>query len=119
MNHDPWQQFVTAFNEQRFVDGVLQLEELWFVGRSDFYKGLIRLSVALNQLRLGLLTSPRMLLRTADELLAPFAPHHHGLDIEQLRRLIAQCRACIPDDLETGAGRVEPDLIPHFALPLI
>jgi hypothetical protein len=114
--NDDWNSFIDHFNAGRYVEGVIPLEHLWFDGRDDFYKGLIRLCVGLNQLRLGLLTSPRFLLQTANALLEPYAPNQRGLDIAALRDYIAACLALIPADLETGQGRVDPTLLPTHRL---
>ena len=111
-----WELFIDRFNAGRYVDCVLPLEHLWFAGRDDFYKGLIRLCVALNQIRLGLLTSPRFLLQTAHELLGPYAPRHHGVDVRALRAYIHACLAIIPADLETGQGSVDPAALPVLRL---
>jgi predicted metal-dependent hydrolase len=111
-----WELFIDRFNAGRYVDCVLPLEQLWFAGRDDFYKGLIRLCVALNQIRLGLLTSPRFLLQTAHELLGPYAPQHHGVDVRALRESIRKCLEIIPADLETGQGSVDPAALPLLHL---
>ena len=111
-----WELFIDRFNAGRYVDCVLPLEHLWFAGRDDFYKGLIRLCVALNQIRLGLLTSPRFLLQTAHELLGPYAPQHHGVDVRALRAYIQKCLEIIPADLETGQGSVDPAALPVLRL---
>ncbi|HYF63892.1 MAG TPA: DUF309 domain-containing protein [Herpetosiphonaceae bacterium] len=111
-----WELFTDRFNAGQYVECVLPLEQLWFAGRDDFYKGLIRLCVALNQLRLGLVTSPRFLLQTAHELLGPYDPAHHGIDVQSLRALIRQCLAEIPADLETGQGTVDVAALPAVRL---
>ncbi len=111
-----WQGFITAFNEERFVDGVLQLEELWFPTRNDLYRGLIRLSVALNQLRLGIVDSPRQLLASAHEMLAPFETNQHNLDIQRIREYIQVCASLIPADLHTGQGRIDWEQVPRIQL---
>lgn len=116
MEHDEaWAAFVERFNDGRYVEGVLALEEIWFVERDDFHKALIRVCVAVNQLRLGLLTSPRFLLTSAGELLAPFAPRHRGVDLAALLAFIEQCLALIPDGAQTGSGvTVDPAALPRF-----
>ena len=65
------------------------------------------------QLRVGLVTSPRRMLARADALLALYAPRHEVLDVAALRRAISSVRACIPDGLESGAGRVAWDSVPR------
>ncbi len=114
---DDWARFIAHFNAEEFVPGVLALEHLWWAERSDFFKGLIRLSVALNQLRLGLITSPRFLLTTAAELLAPFEPTYHGLDVVALRRYIQSCLELIPAAAETGTASVDFAQVPRLRLP--
>ncbi len=101
-------EFVTNFNRGEYRACVEPLEELWFGQRDDFHKGLIRLVVGLNQMKLGLETGPAFLLKTARELLAPYAPHHYGLDLAALDTFIARQEALV--------GRsTEPEL---FALQL-
>ena len=111
-----WALIVDDFNAGRYIECVVPLETFWFEGRDDFFKALIRVCVALNQLKLGLVTSPRGLLETAHLMLAPYAPAHMGVDIALLRDQIAQCLAIIPPGLETGHGRVSADSIPSVCL---
>jgi hypothetical protein len=87
--------------------------------RTEFLRGLIQLCNALNQLRLGLITSPRYLLSRADALLASYAPRHAGLDVDNLRVYIAAVRALIPDDIETGGGSVAWERVPRLKLDTI
>lgn len=95
----PYLAFVVHFNRGEYRACVEPLEELWFAERDDFHKGLIRLVVGLNQLRLGLESGPRFLLATARELLQPYHPQHDGLDLLALDRFIAaeQARLDQPD----------------------
>jgi hypothetical protein len=80
----PYLAFVEHFNRGEYRACVEPLEELWFVQRDDFHKGLIRLVVGLNQIKLGLDSGPRFLLATARELLQPYHPCYHGLDLRAL-----------------------------------
>ncbi|HEY3228836.1 MAG TPA: DUF309 domain-containing protein [Roseiflexaceae bacterium] len=110
---DPFTRAVAHFNAEEYREALLAFEERWVVERGDFLRGLIQLCNAMNQLRMGLVTSPRRLLASADALLAPYAPRHEGLDVAALRRAISSVRACIPDRLESGAGSVAWDSVPR------
>ncbi len=92
--------FVERFNRGEYRACVEPLEELWFVQRDDFHKGLIRLVVGLNQIKLGLESGPRFLLTTGSELLLPYAPRHAGIDIVALRDFMAQQEALIGSNLD-------------------
>lgn len=111
----PFAQFISSFNAADYRACVEPLEELWFEERDDFHKGLIRLCVALHQLRLGLLTSPYFLLSTAAELLRPYAPVYRGIDIAALLEFIDRCLALFPKD-QSAEERVPVERIPVFQL---
>ena len=113
---DPFARAVGHFNAEEYREALLAFEECWAAERTEFLRGLIQLCNALNQLRLGLITSPRYLLARADALLAPYAPRHAGLDVNHLRAYIAAVRALIPDDVETGHGRVAWERVPRLRL---
>jgi hypothetical protein len=115
---DPFTRAVERFNAEEYREALLAFEERWATERSEFLRGLIQLCNALNQLRLGLITSPRYLLSRADTLLAPYAPRHAGLDVDGLRAYIAAVRALIPDDVETGGGSVAWERVPRLSLDL-
>ncbi|MBA3471339.1 MAG: DUF309 domain-containing protein [Herpetosiphonaceae bacterium] len=116
MSDASWQHFVHCFNRSEYVEGVLALEKLWFVERADFYKGLIRVCVALNQLRLGLITSPRFLLQTAHDLLAAYEPVHQQIDVAALRGFVLECLQRIPPDLQTGQGALDLSTFPGYQI---
>ena len=111
-----FEQGIAHFNAEAYRDALLAFEECWFEDRSDFLRGLIQLSNALNQLRLGLVTAPRRTLGSAAQLLAPYAPAHCGLDLVALCDGIARVRACIPDGLETGQGSITWEGVPRLRL---
>ena len=115
---DPFSCAIAHFNAEEYREALLAFEEHWAAERTEFLRALIQLCNALNQLRLGLVTSPRYLLARADTLLAPYAPRHAGLDVDELRAYIAAVRALIPDDLETGGGSVAWERVPRLRLDL-
>lgn len=89
-------QAVALFNDEAYRDALLAFEEIWFVERSDFLKGLIQLSNGLLQLRLGLINGPRRTLASAAVLFTTCAPGQAGLDVARLRDELAAVRAQIP-----------------------
>lgn len=111
-----FEQGIVHFNAEAYRDALLAFEECWFEDRSDFLRGLIQLSNALNQLRLGLVTAPRRTLVSAARLLEPYAPAHSGLDVASLCAGIAVVRACIPDGIESGQGSVAWENLPRLRL---
>lgn len=114
--NDRFTRAIAHFNAEEYREALLAFEDRWHTERSDILRALIQLSNALNQLRLGLVTAPRRTLTSADALLARCPPRCQGLDVGRLREYIASVRACIPDDLETGAGRVEWAQVPRVQL---
>lgn len=96
---EPYLLFVEHFNRGEYRACVEPLEEIWFARRDDFHKGLIRLVVGLNQIKLGLDSGPRFLLATARELMQPYHPRYAGLDLIALDDWIAgqQARLDQPD----------------------
>lgn len=107
---------VAHFNAEAYRDALLAFEQCWFAERSDFLRGMIQLCNALNQLRLGLVSAPRRTLASAAGLLAPYAPAYGGLDVAKLCAYIAEVRACIPPELESGQGRVDWERVPRLRL---
>src|SRR4051794_25904737 len=101
---EPFLVFVEYFNTRHYRECVEPLEELWFAQRDDFHKALIRMCVGLNQIRLGLDSGPRFLLRTARELLAPYGERHQGLDLHSLRAFLLDAEAT----LDTAPPRTAP-----------
>jgi hypothetical protein len=114
--NDPFSRAITHFNAEEYREALLAFEEQWHAERSDFLRALIQLSNALNQLRLGLVTAPRRSLASADELQAGCPPLCDGLDVAALRDAIANVRAGIPENLETGAGRLDWAEVPRVRL---
>jgi hypothetical protein len=114
--NDCFSRALAHFNAEEYRAALLAFEECWHAERSDFLRALIQLSNALNQLRIGLVTAPRRSLASADALLAGCPPRCQGLEVSALRDYIASVRACIPNRLETGAGRVDWACVPKFQL---
>jgi hypothetical protein len=73
------------FNAGDYRGCVEPIEALFFARRNTFHQGLLQYVVALLQLRLGLVRTPRRLLRQALDLWAPYADWQEGLDIRSLR----------------------------------
>lgn len=107
---------IAHFNAAEYREALLAFEECWRTERSAFLRALIQLCNALNQLRLGLVTAPRRSLASADALLAACPPRCAGLDVVALRDYIDRVRACIPESMETGAGRVDWAEVPRAVL---
>jgi hypothetical protein len=116
---DPFVRAIDHFNAEEYREALLAFEELWAAERTDFLRGLIQLCNALNQLRIGLITSPRYLLSRADALLASYAPRYAGLDVANLRVYIAAVRALIPGDIETGQGKIVWEQVPRLRLDAV
>lgn len=114
--NDPFTRAIDHFNAEDYRAALLAFEERWHAERSDFLRALIQLCNALNQLRIGLVTAPRRSLASADALLARCSTPVERLDVDALRAYIADVRACIPEDLETGAGCVEWPKVPRIQL---
>jgi hypothetical protein len=113
---DPLTRAAAYFNVQEYREALLAFEERWHMERSDVLRALIQLSNAMNQLRLGLVTSPRHLLASAERLLAPHTEPYEGIDLVALRAAIGSVRAVIPDGLETGEGSVPWEAVPRMVI---
>jgi hypothetical protein len=72
------------FNAGEFRACVEPIERLYFAHRNTFHQGLLQYVVALLQLRLGLVLTPRRLLGRALELWAPYPDWQEGLDLAAL-----------------------------------
>jgi hypothetical protein len=78
------------FQAGRYRTSLDNIEALWFPDRNDFHKGLVQLTVGMNQLATtGLVSGPRALFISARKLLKPFEPAHCGIDVAAARRLAA------------------------------
>jgi len=80
--------WIEEFEAGRYRASLDPLEAYWFPIRDDFTRGLIQMTVAMNQLATTDLTSsPRELLVSARRLLKPYLPEHDGIDVDAVRRL--------------------------------
>jgi ribosomal protein S18 acetylase RimI-like enzyme len=113
---DPLACAIARFNAEEYRDALLAFEERWHAERGDVLRACIQLSNALNQLRLGLVTSPRRLLASAEALLAGQTEPYEGLDLAALRAYAGAVRAVIPEGLETGSGSVPWDAVPRLRI---
>lgn len=114
-SQDPLARAIGHFNAEQYREALLAFEERWHTERSAVLRALIQLSNALNQLRMGLVTSPRRLLTSAKALLMPYSDYE-GIELGALRGYIATVRTLIPDDIETGTGSVPWESVPRFQL---
>jgi hypothetical protein len=94
-------------------------EELWEAsegGDADFFKGLIQAAIALHHFRAGNLEGAARLHAGQRRLLAPFLPHHRGID---LARFLGEMQACLAGLQEgtTPAPSFEPATRPRLDSP--
>jgi len=83
------------------------IEVLFFARRNTFHQGLLQYVVALHQLGLGLVRTPRRLLGQALEYWSPYPDWQEGLDLSVLRthaealldRLPPEVDQCTPEQL--------------------
>ena len=112
---DPLTRALAHFNAEEYRDALLAFEERRHHERGDVLRALIQLSNALNQLRLGLITSPRRLLASADALLLSYSCYE-GIELRAVRQYIAILRMQIPEGVETGAAAIQWDTIPRLRI---
>jgi hypothetical protein len=103
---------------QRFEAGeyracVEPIEALFFAQRNTFHQGLLQYVVALHQLRLGLVRTPRRLLAQALEFWLPYPEWQEGIDLAALRTHAAALRERLPAEVDQAA----PEAIAAWWLP--
>ena len=86
-----------AFNAGQWDDAFMQFQTYWLSARSPESKALAQYANALNQLRLGLTTAPRVMLGRALELTAD-TPQSTGINIVRMRADIVELLAEWPAD---------------------
>jgi len=101
--------FREAFNAGEYRVALDKVERLWFATREPLFLGLTRIAVALNQVyRYGLRESPRGLLRSAQQLLAPYGPRASGLDLAALLAGLAPVLAALEGAPGSGSAAACP-----------
>ena len=78
---------VALFNSAEYHEAHEVLDELWLATQgpdSDFFKGLIQACIALHHFSLGNRDGARKLYSGHRRLLAPYLPHHRGIDVAAL-----------------------------------
>lgn len=91
------------FNAGDYRGCVEPIERLFFARRNTFHQGLLQYMVALLQLRLGLVRSPRRLLRQALELFAPYPDWQEGFDLAAIRRHATAVLEILPEGVDQTA----------------
>jgi hypothetical protein len=101
------------FNAGDYRGCVEPIEALFFARRNTFHQGLLQYVVALHQLHLGLVSTPRRLLRQALELLSPYPDWQEGVDLRHLRTHAETLLARLPDEVHS----LPEDDIARFWIP--
>ena|SRR5688500_7151615 len=89
------------FNASDYRGCVEPVEALFFARRNTFHQGLLQYVVALLQLRLGLVRTPRRLLGQALDLWAPYSDWQEGLDLSSLRAHAQALLASLPEGVHS------------------
>ena len=87
---------IEHFNAREFFEAHDAWEAIWVRSHGPsrlFYKGLIHAAVALHHFGNGNLRGARKLLGTCLEYLAPYSPHHLGLDVQAFLTQMGRCFA--------------------------
>jgi hypothetical protein len=89
------------------------IEALYFARRNTFHQGLLQYVVALLQLRLGLVRTPRRLLKQSLELWTPYGDWQEGIGLAALRRHAEALLASLPGEVD----RTTPEQAAEWWLP--
>lgn len=109
LNHPYYRAYFQCWNEQRYYEAHDVLEQVWLTRDTEddnFFKGLIQAAGAFVHLQKNFeqpshpkhsrrLRPAVRLFALAEKNLAPFAPVHHGLDLDGLLQLLRQKREAI------------------------
>jgi hypothetical protein len=91
------------FNAGDYRGCVEPLEALFFARRNTLHQGLLQYVVALLQVRLGLVRTPRRLLRQALELWASYPTWQDGFELDPLRRHAEALLGRLPEGVDEAA----------------
>lgn len=89
------------------------IEALFFARRNTFHQGLLQYVVALLQLRLGLIRTPRKLLAQALAFWEPYPAWQEGVDLAALRAHATALRERLPAEVD----QTSPEQAANWWLP--
>ena len=89
------------FNSGDYRGCVEPIEALFFARRNTLHQGLLQYVVALHQLGLGLVATPRRLLTQALQFWEPYPEWQEGLDLALLRSHARALLERLPTDLHS------------------
>lgn len=90
------------FNAGQYRACVEPIEALFFARRNTFHQGLLMYVVALHQLGLGLVRTPRGLLTQALEFWSVYPDWQEGVDLGAVREHAAALRNRLPEGLRSA-----------------
>ncbi len=85
------QKAVDEFNQQLFFECHETLEEIWLEDHGDdrkFYQGIIQIAAGYFKLQQGVPAGAIKLWRSGLDKIAPYAPVHLGVELEDLARAV-------------------------------
>jgi predicted metal-dependent hydrolase len=89
-----------AIRDERYFEAHEDLEEAWRLAPADerdFFQGLVHVAVAWYQAGRGRPVATRSQLEKAARRLAPFAPAHRGVDVEEVLAQVAAAQARVAE----------------------
>lgn len=105
---------IKLFNQRLFFECHEIWEDLWIEINSEpkqFYQGLIKAAVALHHFRRGNASGARTLYYSCLDLLEPYRPLYHGMDLD---RLCSEMERCFAEVLERADASWDETLIPNL-----
>jgi hypothetical protein len=101
------------FDAEDYRGCVELIETLFFARRNTFHQGLLQYVVALHQLRLGLIRTPRRLLAQALEFWTPYPEWQEGINLAALRTHAGALWERLPAEVHHAA----PEVVAAWWLP--
>jgi predicted metal-dependent hydrolase len=89
-----------AIRDERYFEAHEDLEEAWRLAPADerdFFQGLVHVAVAWYQAGRGRPVATGSQLEKAARRLAPFAPAHRGVDVEEVLAQVAAAQARVAE----------------------